>query len=270
MYQLKKDKGVALIILTFVIMVGLSGALVAFMTMISHEMRSARLELRNIQAFYIAEAGRAKARWALTAGEQTVPWSESDTGLGNGTFTVSATDDEGDGSVTIITSAGYIPNDTNPIVQRQVVEASISTPGILTNFSLDATASASSQSGDHPASDANDGSSSSKWQANDKGNAWLKLDFGSPNTFNRIVVNGQKNINSVTIEYSNNDSDYDSVTNLTESPTWTYTFDSVEARYLKFNMAVDSNKKAEVNELESYDTTAGSTTLGQGEFSTAW
>lgn len=270
MYQLKKDKGATLIIFTFVIMVVLIGVLVAYSDMVSSEIRSAGAGLRNIQAFWLAEAGLAKARWALTTDEQTVPWDELDFELGNGTFTVSATD-EGGGTVTTITSDGYIPDDTNPVAQRRVVEADISiSAGGGTNLSLGAAASASSESGVHPASDANDGSGSSKWQASDKGDAWLKLDFGSSATFDSVVVNGQKNINSVTIEYSTNGVTYQEVTNPQESPDWTYTFDSVEARYLKLNMAVNSNKKAEINEFESYNTAAGSTTLGQGEFSTVW
>lgn len=268
--RVKESKGAILIILAFVIMVGLTGVLVAFMTMISHEMRSARLELRNIQAFYIAEAGRAKARWALTTDAQAVGWGESDISFGGGTYTYTTASPVDPQHVTI-TSTGYIPDSTSPIARRTVVEKDILfTAGGGTNLSLTAGIEASSEGVGQPASKANDESGSSKWMAKDDGNAWLKLDFGSSNTFDRVVVNGQKNINSVTIEYSSNGVTYQAVTNLVESPTWTYTFDSVEARYLKFNMAVNSKKKAEVNELESYDTTAGSTTLGQGEFSTAW
>ena len=272
MYRFENERG-AVLILVFVILVGLSGVAFAFLTMVSDEIGSAGAGLRNIQAFYIAEAGRAKARWALTVGGYTVPWTESDTGLGNGTFTVDAPDDNDDGSVTTITSSGYIPDDTNPIAQRQVVETVISIgSGELTNLSLDATISASSEK--TPSNHANDGDGGTIWKADAKGDAWLKLDFGSSATFDRVVVNGQKNIDSVAIKYSDIDSDDDddhtSVTNLIESPAGTFTFDSVEARYLRFNMDVDSKKTAEVNELESYDTSEASGSLGQGEFSTSW
>ena len=137
------------------------------------------------------------------------------------------------------------------------------------NLSSGATATASSSTVGHPASDAIDGDDhNTKWAASDKDDAWLKLNFGNATAFDQVVINGQNNINSATIEYSNNDIAYNSVTNMAESPAWTFTFDSVTAKYLRVNMNVDSNKKAEVNELETYDTAQEG--LGQGEFSTLW
>jgi hypothetical protein len=264
MYVFKNKKGAALIFI-FVLLVSLTLVVLAFVTMVNYEVRSTGAGFTNMKAFYIAEAGRAKARWALTTGEEELGWGEADVSFGSGTYTVTTTDN-GDDTCTI-TSEGYIPDDTNPIAQRRVIERDVP---VTTNLSLAATASASSAQGSNPASDAIDGSTSSKWAASDKDDAWLKLDYGSSITFNRVVVNGQKNIDSVTIEYSDDDSDYDGVTSLVESPTWTFTFDSVSARYMRLSMGVDANKRAEVDELESYDTTAGSIILGQGEFVSSW
>lgn len=269
MYRFENNKrGVVLIILTFVIMVGLSGVLAAYSSMAANEIRSSRLGLRNIQAFYIAEAGRAKARWALTAGGQTVPWSESHTELGNGTFSASATND---GSVITITSAGYIPNYANPIAKRQVAEKDISFGVELTNLSLESAISASSEKlPQNPATNAKDGDSGSEWKAGSKDDAWLKLDYGSSTTVDRAIYTGN-NINSVTIEYSNNGVDYNPVTNAVESPAGTINFDSVSARYLRLNMDVDSKSTAGVYEFESYNSAEDvSATLGKGKFSTSW
>lgn len=270
MVILENEKG-AVLILVFVMLVGLSGLAFAFVTMVTDETRSTGAGLRNMQAFYIAEAGLAKARWALTAGEETVPWSEADTPFGGGTYTVNAADDNGDGSVTTITSEGYIPDDTSPLVRRQVIEEDITIgSGTLTNRSLAATISASSEKfPQNPATNANDGDGGTKWKAGSKNDAWLKLDFGSSTTFTGVVYTGN-NINSVTIEYSNDDSSYNGVTTPVVSGG-TVNFDSASGRYLRFSMDVDSNRTAEVDELEVYDVNeVVSPALGQGEFSTTW
>lgn len=262
------NKGIILI-LTFIILVVLSIIVFAFLNMISYEMKSVGGQIQNIKAFYIAEAGRAKARWALTIGEQTVPWIEEDTGLGSGTFTVIAADDLGDGSVTTITSAGYIPDDANPIALRQVVEEVIPFgSGGLTNLSSGAGITASSEK--LPANtkeNANDGDSGSIWKPAFKGDAWLQLDFGSSKTFNQVAYSGS-NINSVTIEYSLNGSSWATAATAGSSPV---NFSSVDGRYLKFLISVSSTKTGEVNELETYNTNEEvDLTLGQGKFSTAW
>lgn len=264
MYRLGRGKGTALI-LTIIILLSLTVVALAFTTMIHYEINAAGVGLRNMQAFHIAEAGLAKARWALTTGEQELPWEEEDTSFGEGTYTVTAVDNE-DGTCTI-TSSGYIPDDTNPIAQRQVVEKDITvTSGSGTNLSLAATATASSEQGSNTADKSNDGSSSSKWQSNVNNGSWLKHDFGSSTTFDQIVVDGSK-IDSYTIEYSDNDIDYSEVDNLVEDPAWTFTFDQVSARYLRFSV---NGKQPAVNELETYDTSEGTTTLGKGEFVTSW
>jgi len=264
------DKKGAALILVFLVVIGLAGVALAFMTMVTDEIGIAGAGLWNAEAFYIAEAGLAKGRWALTEGGEAVGWGESDVAFGNGTYTVTTTDN-GDDTYTIA-SEGYVPDDSNPLAKRQVVEADMTHgPGALTNLSLAATISASSEKlPQGPATNANDGDGGTSWKAGSKDDAWLKLDFGSSTTFDRVIYTGT-NINSVTIEYSNNDVGYTAVTNAVESPSGTVNFDSAAARYLRFTMDVDSNRTADVGELESYDSAeVVNIVLGQGEFSTAW
>jgi hypothetical protein len=261
-------KGIVLI-LTFIVLVILTIIVFAFLSMMSYEMKSVGAQTRDIKAFYIAEAGRAKARWALLVDEQPLPWTEEDTALGAGTFTVTAADDLGDGSATTITSSGYIPNDTNPIARRQVVEADIVVgSGALTNFSSGADISASSEKlPSNSKENAIDGDSGTSWKSNSKDDAWLQLDFGSSQTFNRVVYSGS-NINSVTIEYSSNGSDWTTAGTGSSSPV---NFTSVDGQYLKFTMSVDISKTAEVNEMETYNSDEEvDPTLGNGKFSTSW
>ena len=264
--------------LVLLIFVGLSGLAFAFLTLVNDEITSTGAGLWNMQAFYIAEAGLAKARWALTEGEETLgEWEgEEDRAViagaaAIGTYTIDPPVDNGDGTCTI-TAYGYVPNDTNPLAERQVVEESIPVgSGGLTNLSLAAAISASSEKlPQNPATNANDEDSGTEWKAGSKDDAWLKLDFVNLTIFDRVVYMGS-NINSAIIEYSNNDSTYIEVTNAVESPAGIIKFDSVSARYLKLNMDVDSNKTANINEFESYDSAEDvNTILGRGEFSTSW
>lgn len=261
-------KGFALL-LVFAVLTALSAMLIAFLAMVSGEIRSVRAGLHNIQAFYVAEAGRAKARRELTTGEQAVGWGETNNdpfGTGTGTYIVTtAYSDAPTNEHITITSEGYVPDSSNPLARRRVVESDISLSGpVGDNLSLGATASASSEAGSFTASKAIDGAVNTRWKAGASGNAWLKLNLGSSTTFNRVVINGQRNISSSTIEYSSDDSTYNAVTNLVEDPGWTFTFDEVEGRYLKFSIA--ATKTPEVNELETYLSSG----IGRGEFSTSW
>ncbi|MDP8230462.1 MAG: discoidin domain-containing protein [Candidatus Gorgyraea atricola] len=270
-------RGFALL-LVFAVLVALSSILFAFLAMVSGEMRNVSAGLQNIQAFYIAEAGRAKARWALTTDEQSVGWGETNNdpfGIGIGAYVVTTEySDAPTNEQVTITSKGYVPDSSNPSAKRQVIESDIPAAATSTgsNLSLGATASASSEGGKDPASDAIDGDSKSKWKADDSGDAWLKLDFGSSTTFNQVVINGQNKIDSATFYHSADDSGYSAVTNMTEDPTWTFTFDEVSDRYLRTNIVATTGKKGkadtpEVDELETYGSSGG---LGRGEFSTSW
>lgn len=266
--SLFKDRKGLVLLYTLVFLVGLSGLALALLIMFSGEIRSTGAGLYNMKALYIAEAGRAKARWALTTGTQAVGWAETAAPFGTniGTYVVTtAYSDSPANQHVIITSDGYVPNNTTYLARRRVVENDVALGASSANLSIGATAFASSESGGGPAGDAVDGNIHSKWMANDKGNAWLKLDFGSPVALSAVVVNGQSDIDSVSIQYSSDDKDYSSVTGLAESPQWTFNFNPVTARYIIFNMGVDSNKKASVNELETYSVSP----LGQGKFATS-
>lgn len=263
------DKKGAALILVFVILIGLSGVLFAFLATVSNEMKSASATLRNTQAFYIAEAGLAKARWALTTGEEDVGWGETNNdpfGTGEGTYIVTTeySDSPTNEHVTIA-SEGYFPSSADYVARRAVVESAIPVSFGGTNLSLAATASASSSQGGNTPDKATDGQSNTRWRSNVSNGSWLKLDFGSATTFDKIVVSGTK-IDSYAIEYSDNDSSYNAVTSLVEDPAWTFTFDSVEARYLRFSV---SGNRPEINELETYNTAAPAG-LEKGEFSTSW
>ena len=259
-YKINRERGAALI-LTFIILIGLSAIAFAFLTMISYEIKSVGTGLRNMQTFYIAEAGWAKARWALTTGAESIGWGETDVSFGGGTYTV-ITVDNGDNTSTI-TSDGYIPDDANPIAQRRVIERNISaTSG--PNLSLTATASTSSVQGTNTADKSNDEDGVTKWKSLVKNGSWLKHDFGSSVTFDRIIYTGTK-IDSFSIMYSNDDAIYSAVTSSVESPAGTVTFDAVSARYLRFDV---NGNRPEVDELETYNTSTGG--LGQGTFVTSW
>ena len=260
-----KRRGSALII-TFIIMISIISLALGLLTMTRAEIKSATAGLHNLQAYYIAEAGLAKARWALTEDGQSLGWGESDASFGEGTYTVTTTDN-GDGTCTIV-SEGYTPDDTNPKARRRVEERDVLvSSGGGSNLSIGATATASAVQGSFVAANSNDGDSGTKWKSSVNNGSWLKLNFGSSTTFDRIVIDDGTKIDSETIEYSTDDVGYSAVTGLAEAPTWTFTFDPVSAQYLRLNV---NGNRPEVNELETYDTSTGSTTLGQGDFLTAW
>ena len=269
MYRLERERGVALI-LTFIVFVGLSAVAFAFLTMITYETRSVGTGLRNMQAFYIAEAGRAKARWALTVGEETPgAWGEEDIEFGKGTYTVTTTDN-GAGTCTI-TSYGYIPHDTNPVAQRQVVEDNIPLTSESPNISLDATASASSEKS--PARYANDGLSDTRWVSAGGNGSWLAMDFGSSITFDKVVFEEVGNkIQTYEIQHATDGSNWSAVTNATESvdgDITTVTFDPVSDRYVRLFISTVSKNRPSIAELETYNTAEESIVLGQGKFITS-
>ena len=91
MPEIKSCRGAALIFV-FLVLIGLSGVAFAFLTMVSDEIGASGGGLWNMQAFYIAEAGLAKARWALSTGGEAVGWTETDISFAEGTYTVSTSD----------------------------------------------------------------------------------------------------------------------------------------------------------------------------------
>lgn len=260
MHILKERKGVILIFV-LIIMISLVGIALAFWYVTNSDMKSMGAGLANMKAFYIAEAGRAKARWALTEGAMSVPWQETDTVFGGGAYTVSAVySDQPVNQHITITSNGYVPTSIKPVAQRQVVEKNISFTGVgMQNISIGATPSASSNL--TKVSNINDANPHSQWKADGKNVwEWVKLDFGGQKQFSRIVINGGK-IDQRVIEYSNDNNVWQTFVNLVENPPLIFTFDPVPARYLRLKVY---GNKPEVSEFESY---AGGG-LGQGKFAT--
>lgn len=263
-----KGQSGAISIFTFVVMITLTAITVAFLYMISIRIKSSGLELASAQAFWLAEAGRAQARWALNSASQSVGWATSDVPLGGGTYSVTSFYS---GSNCTIISDGYIPNDLNPVARSRVVESNISFGATSTNnLSLSATASASSTNGRFSAPNAIDNNINTKWKSGVNGVSWLKLDFAGLTTFNKVVIVGGVQIITYTLEYSTNNITFYPVSNLIESPAWTFTFNAVSARYLRFNT---TGNRSEVSEFQTYN--SGSATgsvagLGQGIFSTLW
>ena len=125
----------SVLIFTFVTMLTLTAIAAAFLYMISIRTKSSGLNLANGQAFWLAEAGRAKARWALTADEKNPGWGTSDIALGQGAYSVTSRYD-GSTDMCIIISDGYIPSASNPVARSRVVESNITFSSVITNLSL--------------------------------------------------------------------------------------------------------------------------------------
>lgn len=273
MDQLRSRRGVALLS-AFIVMVTLSTMALAFLNMVKDDIKRTGADQTDAQAYYIAKAGLAKARWALTTSGQAVGWGETDTAFGAGTYTVTTTDN-GDSTYTII-SEGYVPNDTNPIAKRRVEERSISvSTSSLTNLSPGATASASSYDGTNTPGKAIDGLTSTRWEANDTASVgnpqWLAVNLGSSKTFNRVIFNEASNrITAYQIQYSANGSSWSAVSGAVASSAGNVTtvdFNAVTAQHHRIYITVSDNDPR-IREFESYN--IASVTLGQGKYVTKW
>lgn len=269
----------AVLIATLLVLVTLTVIVLAFVTMISYEIKSAGTVLDDMKALYIAEAGLAKARWALTTDAQGVGWGESGAVFGDGTYTVT-TLDNGDGTYTI-TSDGYVPDDTTPVAKRRVQEKNVPfSIGSPPNLSLAAAASASSVKGSNTADKAKDGAYNTKWQASGTPSAgspeWLAVDFGSAVSFDRVVFD-EPSGNSITVyvlQHSSDGMTWTAVGNPVASvvgQTTTVDFDSTDGRHLRIYITGSTRRDPAINEFESYNIAGGGVpTLGQGKFVTAW
>lgn len=278
MDKLRSRRGVALLS-AFIVMVTMSTIALAFLNMVNDDIKRIGAEQGDLQACYIAKAGMAKARWALTTNGQVVGWGETDTAFGTGTYTVTTTNN-GDNTYTII-SAGYVPNATNPIAKRRVEERSMSvSTASLTNLSLGATASASSYKGSHTPDKANDGSTNTQWRVDGTpsvGNPqWLAINLGSSQTFNRVVFD-EKDVGQITayqIQYSANGSSWSAVSSAVASRVGTVTtvdFAAVTVQYHRIYITASTDPDPKIREFQSYNTNqAVSVTLGQGKYVTTW
>jgi len=270
MHRLNKEKGVILIFV-LIVMVALVGIALAFWSMISSDMKITGAGLADMKAFYIAEAGLAKARWALIKDAQSIPWQETDTAFGGGTYTVTADySDPPTNQYVTITSDGYVPDSTNIVAQRQVEESNITIASGM-NLSLASNGTAASSSGHQGQNlpgDAIDGKTNTKWASSIKATSWLALDYGSAQTVSTVTASGSK-INSIVVQYSNNGASWTAVSSPSGAMPGTQTFTPVTTRYLRLNITSGKNAKAQVKEFESYTGTGGEPTLGQGKFSTS-
>ena len=243
-------------------------------------------QLQDKQAFYIAEAGLQRARQALSANtwlSAASPGNTYEESFGAGEYSVTVIDnancDYGSSSCQYdITSNGYVPNNTTPAAQRQIVANDIDVTLTNTNLSLSATAAGSSTNGTHVAADAKDDDNGTFWQAGTKGSGeWLRMDLGSATNLNRIVIDENANITGITVEYSSDAASWSTVPALTgdgddSDKTWTFTFTATSARYFRVVLtSSSSNNRVSIEEFESYDTDDASVTLDtNGAFGTSW
>ncbi len=276
----RRERG-AVFFLTFLMMLVLVGMATGVAIFSQNSLLTGKTYQADKQAFYVAEAGWQRARQALSVGTWSPglctsgsPCTETFPGSGTaiGQYQVSIAHN-GDNTYTV-TSSGYTPNATTYAAKRQLTENTVSISPSGTNLSLAATASSSSNNGSsHAASKANDGDSSSYWEAGTKGpNEWLKMDLGSNQTVSVIwLYEKNNNIDDLTVEYSTNDSTWTTVPSLSkvESPskTWLIAFTATSARYFRATFtSVDSSKQASVKEYELY----GASTYGSGPLTTQW
>jgi hypothetical protein len=82
----------AALLLTFLLVLALSGTGLAVGVLGHHSVRSGRAQLEGFQVWSIAEAALARARRELTVGAQAVGWSASNVAFGPGTDTVTTAD----------------------------------------------------------------------------------------------------------------------------------------------------------------------------------
>jgi hypothetical protein len=273
-WSISAERGAALL-LTFLLMLVLSGLALAASTFSRNSQVTVSSQLLDKQAFYIAEAGWQRARQALAAGTwaaATSPGNIYTESFGTGEYKVTIVDN-GSGSYTI-TSEGYVPNQTTTAAKRKLVESSISvSTSSGTNLSLSATASASSSNGDNLPALAKDELTSTWWEAGDSGSgSWLAMDYTTATTLNQIIVKEKNFIDALTVESSDDASAWSVVSGLSvvESPskTWTATFTATSHRYFRARFTdVPTSKKASVTEMESY---GSSFSLGTGSVTTQW
>lgn len=259
-----KNRGFAAILALFFLL-AMSGLALALITMYKSQVKITGADILDTRAFYVAEAGRAKARYALTAGGEAVGWTEtaSPFGAGNGTYVVTTEygNPPANTSITIV-SDGYIPNNTSPIARRSVKETGITGGGASGgNLSIGSTATASSSQGGQGPARAIDNNNGTQWRSNVNGSSWIKIDYGTQKTFNRAILVNTTNITSETFAYSDNNINWTNIA-VTESPDGTYTFTPVTARYIRLTA---TGNRPRIGEFQTYSSSG----LTHGTFSTS-
>ena len=274
--SVRLDEQGAILFLTFLMMVVLAGLALAVGVFSQNSLVTGKSQSLDKQAFYIAEAGLQRARQAIVAGTWTAapsPGNVYTESFGTGEYQVTVVDNGN--STDTITSDGYVPSQTTTVAKRKAVASNVS---VSTNLSLNPNviASASSSKGSDTPDQAKDGNTSTTWQANTNGSgSWLALDFQTTPTLDKIVIKEDNNIDGLTIEWSDDSSSWTAPSGLSvvESPakTWTATFTATSHRYFRSRLtSVPSNKKAAVQEMESYNTVSNTVSLSRGTLTTQW
>lgn len=274
------ESGAALL-LTFLMMLVLSGLAAGVGLFAHHSLLTAKHALMDQQAFFLAEAGAQRARQQIAAGAWTASSCPSGTPC---TESFPSSNAIGQYQVTItgsnpytITVDGYLPDAATVVARREVTLSTVTTdPNLSRNPNT--VASASSSKGDHTPDNAKDGSTSTNWESNTKGSgSWLGMDLQLATTLNQIIVKEEDNIDAdgLTIEWSDNGSSWTAASGLSVSgspgPTWTATFTATSHRYFRaYLTSVPSSKRAAIDELEMYNTAGSGVSLDRGTFSTQW
>lgn len=225
------ENGISIIVAIFIMLV-LSVTIATVAALVATSGDVAINYWESLEAFYIAEAGLARARvrlspvgdWAFEKDHK-----EKDVSIGAGTFTVKTEYDKKTDTVTI-TSTGYVPDSSDWRAKREVVEENIPPP------SGGITATASSESWWHPAGHAIDMDLETYWQAwLWPLPHWLRLTFISMVAFDGVIFyQDTVNIAEFHIEYYDG-TDFVPVNNpVIDGPTGpnnkiTVTFDQVES-----------------------------------------
>ncbi|MBI4598516.1 MAG: discoidin domain-containing protein [Candidatus Omnitrophica bacterium] len=271
---------------TFLLMLLLSGLALAVGVFSNNSLATSRSQLLDKQAYYIAEAGWQRARQALSAGTWSAASSTGNTyseSFGAGEYSVTIVDEttpavEDDDTEYTITSSGYVPSAASYRSRRQVAETDVEVTVTNTNQSLSATATASSTNGSNTASKSKDGDTGTKWQAGTKGpNEWLKMDYGSAATVNRMIIKDDGNISSaITIQHSDDAAAWTAVSgsSIVESPNNTFdiNFTSTSHRYFRALFPdVGSGSRAGVKEMETYNIASRAVEFGDaGTVTSQW
>ena len=269
----------AALFLTFLMMLVLSGLALAVGVFSQHSHAVGKAQRLDRQAFYVAEAGLARARqqmavgtWSAATCPSASPCAESfpDTDP-VGQYQVTIT---GSGPYTI-TSDGYVPNATTWVARRQVSASNVST---YTNLSRNpnVVGLASSSNGSNTPDQAKDGQTNTNWKADTNGSgSWLAMDFQAATSLDQTSIKEDNNIDGLTIEWSDDNASWTAASGLSvvESPskTWTATFTLTAHRYVRAQFtSVPSNKKASVSEMDTYNTASSTVSLTSGTIATQW
>lgn len=261
--------------LTFLVVLVLTGLALAVGVFGHNSIMTGRTQWLDRQAMSLAEAGWQRGRQAFA--EDVDGWgadtSNTET-FGPGQYTVAIS---AESPYTII-STGYVGTTSNYQARREIVESNVTRAAAgSSNSATSATASASSTHSSSSVANANDGSTSTTWRADTQGSGeWLRLLFGSDPNLNRIIIREEQYIAGVNIQSctSSDTSSCSTVSGLSCSEsgtTWTCNFTTPSGDPLYYRAvftATASNRRVEVQEMESYNTAATGYTLNDGTFGT--